>query len=232
MQQGPKSPYSAKFKDDMTAIRLAALQTALLKKPELVLDLLAFGLSTGNNWGNDTMAVRFDNQRNKPEGDDVAFVLDRRLGGSLADDEQDALDDREVGDVQTKAERFAAYREGGKKTRNAQITEVFARSFKTQETGFMELIEGEIDADIRAIWTPNALNCFKRLKGWQLDTIFMTLLDLASDNVTYLGFMKLKKGEKNAKMEALFSDADTQKFYGLTVEQKAKIDAWVPECFD
>ncbi|KFI24907.1 hypothetical protein CDV52_15875 [Haematobacter missouriensis] len=37
-----KGPYSAKLIEDMKAVRLNAAQTALLSKPSLVLDLLAF----------------------------------------------------------------------------------------------------------------------------------------------------------------------------------------------
>ncbi len=32
-------------------------------------------------------------------------------------------------------------------------------------------------------------------------------------------------------MHKLFNDADHQKALGVTAEQKARIDAWVPECF-
>ncbi|MEX0365205.1 MAG: hypothetical protein AB3N22_04000 [Ruegeria sp.] len=42
---------------------------------------------------------------------------------------------------------------------------------------------------------------------------------------------KSKKGEKNEAMHKLFNDVDHQKVLGVTVEQKARIDAWVPNCF-
>lgn len=227
-----KSPYSAKFTDDMTAIRLAAVQTALLEKPELVLDLLAFGLSQGSDYGNNIMAVGFQNHRNKPEADDETFILDKRLGGLLTDEEEAELDDIEEKSFDSEWERFAAFREAGKKSRNAGITGKFARSLKTQGNEFMAMIEGEVGADIRTIWTPNAVNCFKRLKGWQLDAEFMSLLDLGPDNPSYLKFSKLKKGQKNTEMELLFSDPEKQKLHKVTAEQKKRIGAWVPNCFN
>ena len=42
-------------------------------------------------------------------------------------------------------------------------------------------------------------------------------------------FAKLKKGEKAAKLEALFSDADLRSALGVTETQAARIDAWLPE---
>lgn len=44
-------------------------------------------------------------------------------------------------------------------------------------------------------------------------------------------FAKSKKGEKNAVLHKLFNDPDQQKALGATAEQKARIEAWVPECF-
>nr|WP_010400632.1 hypothetical protein [Paracoccus sp. TRP] len=42
-------------------------------------------------------------------------------------------------------------------------------------------------------------------------------------------FAKLKKGEKAAKLEALFSDDDARKAHRVTEAQAARIDAWLPE---
>ena len=218
-----KPAFSAKFVDDMTAIRLAAVQTALLRKPEMVLDLLAFGLSRGNRWGNETMAVRFDMERNKPEQEDDAFNLAVELGGALADD-----DDAEALDT---ADAFAAFVASGKKTRNAEITASFARAFKTQEADFMALITEKAGADMREVWTPTAANCFKRMKGGQLDALFKDLLECDEYVEDYRGFVKLKKAEKDKMMHAIFHDAEVQAVYRITSQQKARIDAWVPACF-
>ena len=40
----------------------------------------------------------------------------------------------------------------------------------------------------------------------------------------------LKKAEKAEKMEKLVSDPTTQKLMGLTTDQKAKLEKWVPDC--
>ena len=55
------------------------------------------------------------------------------------------------------------------------------------------------------------------------------LLDLAEDHPTATTFAKLKKGEKAAKLEALFCDKDVRSALNLTEKQAARIDAWLPE---
>ena len=227
-EKAEKPAFAAKFVEDMTAIRLAAVQTALLRKPEMVLDLLAFGLSRGSRWGNETMAVRFDMERNKPEQEDDAFKLSVDLGGVPAEDDHDI--DHKDDDLPI-SEAFAAFVDSGKKARNAEITASFARAFKTQENDFMALITEKAGADVREIWTPTAANCFKRMKGGQLDALFKDLLECDEYVEDYRGFTKLKKAEKEKMMHAIFHDAEVQAVYRITPQQKARIDAWVPACF-
>ncbi|MEO0762635.1 MAG: ParB/RepB/Spo0J family partition protein, partial [Pseudomonadota bacterium] len=62
----PKSPYSQKLVADMQAIRLAAVQAALLAKPELVLDLLGFGLSEASGSFESIFGLRLDRPSNVP----------------------------------------------------------------------------------------------------------------------------------------------------------------------
>lgn len=224
-----KPAFSKKFIEDMNAIRLAAVQTALLDKPEFVLDLLAFCLSPASGYYHDTLSMHFDYEKNAPSIDD-AFALHARLGGERSDDEEMARDKLCEQARGKPSDAFKAFRAMGKKTRNVQITESFARAFKAQTLDFMTEIEAEAGADVRSIWTPNAVNCFKRMKGHQLEALFMSLLDLKPDNSAFKGFSKSKKGEKDAILEALFNEPTAQKVRGVTSEQKARIDAWVPEC--
>jgi ParB family chromosome partitioning protein len=114
----------------------------------------------------------------------------------------------------------------GKKVRNGEVTAFVARPFKTQSNDFMTEIEAEVGADMRAIWTPPAENCFKRLKGQQLDDLYKNLLDLQLDADAYRAFAKSKKGEKNEAMHKLFNDPEHQKMCGVTAEQKARRGAF------
>lgn len=226
-----KPAFSQKFIDDMTAIRLASVQTALLEKPDYLLSLFAFAVSPASGYGNDLFGFGYNaTERNAPEIDDQ-FTLDPRLGGECDEDTENTIEALRDMAGQGMVSAFAAFRKTGKKGRNGEITSFLARAFKTQSPEFMVEIEAEIGADMRAIWTPSDENSFKRLKGPQLDALYMLLLDLSSDSDAYKAFAKSKKGAKNEAMHKLFNDADHQKLCGVTADQKARIDAWVPECF-
>ena len=63
-----------------------------------------------------------------------------------------------------------------------------------------------------------------------MSDLWRDLLDLPADHPTATSFDKLKKGEKAAKLEALFrGDHDLRNALGVTGEQAAKIAAWLPE---
>jgi ParB family chromosome partitioning protein len=226
-----KPAFSQKFVDDMTAIRLAAVQTALLDKPEFVLDLLAFALAPASGYYSSVLGVRFDTHRNTPETDDEAFKLSSRIGGALSEAEEIAQDELEKVVFSDLGEAFTAFRATGKKQRNAQITQSFARALQTQKPELMEMIEQEAGADIRAIWTPTGTNCFKRLNGAQLDALYMVLLDLSATDAIYKNFTVQKKSGKVEGMHELFHDPEYQALCSVTPDQMARINAWVPECF-
>ena len=225
-----KPAFTQKFMDDMTAIRLAAVQTALLEKPEFVLDLLAFALSPATGYYDSGLSISFRSQRNKPDVDD-GFTLHSRIGGERSEDDEAAFDQLAELSGKKRHNSFEAFRKLGKKARNAQITESFARAFETQQSDFMGMIEAEAGASIRSIWTPTAANCFKRLNAGQLEALFMSLLDLKLDTAHAKSFAKAKKGEKAEILHKLFNEPKEQKALNVTPEQQARIDAWVPECF-
>lgn len=199
----------------MTAIQLAAFQTSLLRKPELVLDLLAFGLSRGSTWETETMAIRFDMQKNKPQGDDENFTLHPDLSGQRSGEDETELE------ANTAHETFEAFVAKGKRSRNVTITSWFARAFKTQDSDFMSYLADKSGANMREIWTPTTANCFKRHKGWQLDDLFLKLLDRAETDEQYKAFVKLRKGKKDEAIHDLFHGADIQAVYKMTLEQGA-----------
>jgi len=223
----PKSPYSQKLVADMQAIRLASVQAALLAKPELVLDLLGFGLSEASGSFESVFGIRLDRPTNAPSVED-GFAREPRLAHGI-----DASDYWQKGTrVEDPTEAFTAFREDGKKARNARITEAITRTLPYQAGGaaFFAAIAEEAGADIRKHWTPTAENFFSRVSASYLIDLLCEILecDARDDRVT--GFAKLKKAEKAEKMEKLVSDPTTQKLMGLTSEQKTKLDTWVPDC--
>lgn len=228
--EAEKPAFSQKFVDDMKAIRLAAVQTALLDKPEYLLSLFAFHVTPASGHYSDLFGFGYEGaERNRPEIDDQ-FVLDPRLGGDRDEAAETAYLQYQEMAGQGSVSAFKAFRDLGKKTRNGEVTAFLARRFKTQKPEFMADIEAEVGADIRSIWTPSAENCFKRLKGAQLDALYKDLLDLTDAADAFKVFTRLKKGEKNEALHKLFNDPEHQQALGVTAEQKARIDAWVPAC--
>ncbi len=57
------------------------------------------------------------------------------------------------------------------------------------------------------------------------------MLDLGDNTDAYRAFSKAKKGDKTNALHKLFNDPDEQKKRAVTADQKARIDAWVPDCF-
>ena len=226
-----KPEYSQKFIDDMTAIRLASVQTALLEKPQYALDLLAFAVSPAAGSGNTLFGFGYGAlEVNKPEVDDH-FVLDARLGGERNETAEETWEQFHGMTEDGQVNAFDAFRGEKKQVRNGMTTAFLARAFKTQSHAFMEKIGEEIGADMRAIWTPSGVNCFKRLKGDQLDALFKDLLELDEFMEDNREFVKMKKGEKVKTMHSLFHDGEYRATMRVTPKQAAKIDAWVPDCF-
>jgi ParB family chromosome partitioning protein len=109
----PKSPYSAALVGDMQTARLHALQSALLDKPELLLDLLAFMFS-GKGGAYETLFDLLPREANimpsKPEGLDA----DTRLATGA--------DRPSWMKASERIDAFSAFQAEGKKARNAALS--------------------------------------------------------------------------------------------------------------
>ena len=89
----PKSPYSQALVADMKALRLASIQGALLAKPELVLDLLAFALSPASGLASSVLDLRAGAPTIEPsqrEGCEIDPRLTGRAAGSEVDNKAPA----------------------------------------------------------------------------------------------------------------------------------------------
>lgn len=221
----PKSPYSAALEADMKAIRLAAVQTALLAHPGLVLDLLSFAVSPESGWSSTPLAVQPERQPIKPTGED-GFAPDPRLADAPSPSYgPDDLD-----------QAFEAFRAKGPEHRSTVLTEAFARTLRyaggpnDRARGLFERIEREAGAQVRAVWRPTARNFFGRVSAATLDDLFKQLLDRDDSDPAFKSFKVLKKGEKALAMERLFADPEHQATWLVTPEQVARIAAWVPDC--
>ena len=216
----PKSPYSGALVADLQAMRSAAVQGALLDKPELALDLLAYTLAA--RWGG-PLAVRTDETPIRP-ATQTGFAPDPRLLGGE--------DEGEDEDTPSDADPFDAFRAKGKKHRNAVLALALARSLKYSDRDpIFATVEAETKAHVRQVWTPTAENFFARVSAGYLDALHLDLTGCNPQGNGFKAFKSQKKREKAADMERLFADADYQAAWRIDAEKKARIAAWVPDCF-
>ncbi|MBL3704591.1 chromosome partitioning protein ParB [Sulfitobacter sp. BDSS02] len=210
-------------KEDLHRIALLALQTALIEKTELVLDLFAWQLERGAPGYSNPFAITLTDQKITGEKDD-AWPVDQRLaetrnGANLGTSNSTAADD------------FAAFTAKGKKHRNTVLTRHITRTLNTpnfDRGGLGPMIFELTGASIRKVWTPDAATYFSRLSVGALEALWAELLDLDQDDERRAIFAKLKKGEKAKELESLFADASLQEALGLSRAQIVKIDAWSP----
>ena len=99
------------------------------------------------------------------------------------------------------------------------------------DADFFALIEADSGASIRKVWTPTAENFFNRVSADYLDSLHLDLTGCDPECNGFKAHKAQKKAEKARCMERLFSDAEYQKAWRITAEAKARIDAWVPDCF-
>ena len=216
---GPKSPISQKLRDDLNRVTKGARQHAALRNPDLLIDLLAYQLSHDLRWdkpfGIDTTDVP-----NWPSTEAEGYALDERL---TTNPPRDMWEAKDLG------ASFRAFRKKGAEHVRGELVRFLAAQFQGGDEKLQALVEKSTEPKTREVWTPTAANFFSRVGGPYLVEIWRDLLDLAEDHPTTTTFAKLKKGEKAAKLEALFTQSELRSALGVTEAQAAKIDAWLPE---
>lgn len=80
---------------------------------------------------------------------------------------------------------------------------------------------------IRRHWTPG-VEFFKSARPDVLDRWWAQLLELEDEDPRIAEFGKMKKGEKAKTLAALFEDMSVREAHGLSRDQNAAIDAWLP----
>lgn len=215
----PKSPISAKLADDLDRVTRGARQSAALAQPDLLIDLLAYHLSHDLSWRG-ALAISTSEVQTLPSTEASGYTPDARIQAMPK------------GDMYGKdlAKSFRAFRKKGSEAIRDVLAQHLARLLGAGDDGLTALIDKEVAPDIRAVWTPNAENFFKRVGGPYLNALWCELLDLAADHPTATTFAKLKKAEKADRLEALFAgDEALTGALGLTDAQAVSIAAWLPE---
>lgn len=218
----PKSPISQKLADDLGRIATGARQHAALRDPEMILALLAFQL-TGKSGYRRPFGLREDTVVNTPTTEAAGFVIDERLTTPAATPKDPWGSDLARG--------FRAFKAKGMEHITDELTRHLAALLTVDDENLSGLIDKTVETNVREVWMPNAENFFSRVGGPYLNVLWRDLLDLAEDHPTATTFAKLKKGEKAAKLEALFSDDAVRSALNLTEKQAARIEAWLPEYF-
>lgn len=217
-----KPDFTAALTDDMRAIRLHVVQAALLEKADLLLDLVAYALTSVPAY-QQIFGIRCDSPKIAPSVGE-GFEADPRLV-------------RTEGNPSSLSDGFADFTAKGKKHRNAALTAALARTLlygaawdaNRPDPLFAE-VEAQAGAKLRKHWTPTAAGFFSRVSGPVMEKILADLLDAQPGDQRLASFAKMKKAEKAEVMEKLFSDQTTRKLYGLTPEQIERFDNWTPAC--
>ncbi|MBL4559284.1 MAG: hypothetical protein JKP98_26285 [Rhodobacteraceae bacterium] len=184
----PASPaFSARLTADLEAVARAARQHAVLAKPDLLLDLLAFQLS-GRAGHRAIFALRHGDVANAP-GTATGFAPDARIAAARHAPADPWTADR--------ARAFRAFRKTGKARVRGDLAQYLAQLLDLPDSALGQLIDKEAKTAIRAIWTPTAENFFARVKGAYLDTLWREMLGLPDTHPTVTTFARLKKRAKD-----------------------------------
>lgn len=207
--------------EDLRRIGLMALQGAMVDKSDFLLDLFAWQMERGAPSWSSPFAIELTDQPIKPEVEG-SWHIDARLA------DPDTTEPKHDEDT---AATFAAFRAIGKKHRNAVIARGLTRTLQIPNGKMAAL--GRVMAEfagveIRKPWTPDAPTYFSRLSVPAMESLWAELLEADADDERVAAFGKLKKAQKAKDLADLFANAEVQEAHGLTRDQIAKIDAWLP----
>ena len=218
-EDAPKSAISQKLRDDLSRIAQGARQHAILRDPDLLIDLLAYQLSHALRWEK-PLGLSTEEVPNWPSTEGSGYQLDARLTDNPARDMFG----------KDHAKSFRAFRKKGAEHVKGELARFLAAHYRGGSKDMAAMLDKETQPNIREVWTPTAANFFSRVGGGYLDDLWRELLDLAPDHPTATTFARMKKGEKAERLEALFrGDGDLRSALAVTEEQAAKIAAWLPE---
>lgn len=214
-----KPPITQGGMDDLRRLQLLALQTKIMSKPDLILDLLAFQITHDTASYSAAFNITISDQHNTPSNTEEVRI-DARLSST---------DPTPI--TTSPSEAFNAFKDQGKSHRNKSLALALARTLNQPWASPINAdLFDLLGASVRDVWTPTADNHFKACSVPTLDATWRELVCADADYPTdeMERFAKLKKGEKVKELGKLFSNAAFQEALGLNRTQTAAIDAWVP----
>lgn len=202
---------------DLARIQLLSLQTALMDRPALMLDLLGWQISV--DLPSYQVPIALSPSRpaimpEKPEGTTVAEGLadpkhDYRAAGSFAS--------------------FAAWLELSTEERLSRLGRSLARLFHGRKDEIARTLADQLAVNVRDVWTPTAAGYFSRIPGPLLDALYIDLTP--ADRADHKAFKALKKAGKVEALDNLFGDQKHawRAAMQLTPEEEAALDSWLPK---
>jgi ParB family transcriptional regulator, chromosome partitioning protein len=213
----PEAAMPQNLKDDLTAIRLLSLQYALASQPQLLIDLLAWQASAGLSPYSPPFAIQITAPRNrpeKPEGTQEVLSLVAPQPDYRADPTPD---------------RFTAFQATGRDQIDRALTWALARAYARPTGTMADWLATQVQPNVRALWSPTAAGFLSRVSGSYLDRLWADLVPPSDLDPAHATFRGLPKKDKAKRLDALFNDMSTREALGLSREQNAAIDAWLPE---
>jgi ParB family transcriptional regulator, chromosome partitioning protein len=210
----PEASFPQNLKDDLRAIRLLSLQAALCNHPDLLHDLLALQLAGALSYSGTPFAWSTEGVANMPSKDD-GLSFPAHLKTPQTANGQDHV---------AAVVEFLS-RDGG--DRGRALTHGLARKFHRATGPIADFVAERSSPQVRRIWQPTAAGFLGRVSAGYLETLWRELTpDVGS---SHDGFASMTKKDKAKQLEKLFSDMDFREALGLSRDQNAKIDAWLPE---
>jgi len=221
----PKSAFSMAVKDEVGAVKLHAMQAALVKDRRTALALLAFSMA-GEPAEATLLGLRREDPKNAPSERD-GFVGDPTLAAARSSARRGV-------DLVEAFTRFAA------RTEDEIIELLLAGTMSAAHLNFGTCHERSakdlfghlwdaLSVNPRLHWTPTRVAFWGRMPAAYLDEQFLALTGLAPTSAEYKAFAAQKKGGKADDMERLFTDPAFHAALGLTAEQVDTINTWMPE---
>ena len=210
--------FSAAVTEDLRALRLHAVQAALLDHPELAMQIVAYALSQASGQACPIMDARIGAPSITPSQAE-GFEPDRRL---IAEDGS--------------RETFEAFAARQVDEREAALLQALVRGlnygfrFHGPISPVFEDLEHAAGANIRRHWTPTKSNFFARVPSAYLDQVYREIFELEPSAEDARGFSKMKKGEKANLLHMLFNspEADLRPYRLMTDAALERLRAWAP----
>jgi ParB family chromosome partitioning protein len=212
---------------DLDAFRQQALQAALVAKPKIAADLLAFTVCSQfvealPTWETRAVSVSCE-QTHYAEGKGFEDTL---AAGVLkeADDKRSL----EWASKDTPSKRYRAFCALTPKVKSMLVAYATAQSLTagraTDPDAVTTALAEQLDVDVAAYWRPTADNYFKRLKGCD------ALLDIGREWFGDVWVQKHRDDKKSVLVSRLHEAVNNNATRdALDVDVLTRIDAWLPE---